>query len=162
MTKFTLFVYFFVWLGFLNDFYICTNTHLFTSLVKCALSQRWMCWNIWRDCVVCEFVCVLIHKFGQRGGPPVGHGVFSHVVCVTLFSLFPLGFLHLNVQLMHCNSSLSDVCISFFVELPNALAKDISGWFHSVCWLCHCTHVQMCPMDKVVCLPSLFSHIFCF
>lgn len=66
------------------------------------------------EIVLCVNVCVFIHEFGQRGGPPMGHGVCSRALCVTLFSLFPLGFLHLYVQLMHCTSSLSSVCIYFF------------------------------------------------
>lgn len=87
--------------------------------------------QIRRDSGVCECVC-FIHTFGQRRGC-----VQSGLPCCTLLPLSPPRF-HLYTWLMHCNSSLSDVCVYFFVELPNAIAKDISGWFRLICWHYHC------------------------
>lgn len=73
------------------------------------------------EIVVCVNVCVCVLSICLDREEVV----CSHAFRVALFSLFPLR-LHLYIRLMHCNSSLS-VCIYFFVELPNAIAKDVSG-----------------------------------
>lgn len=69
---------------------------------------------------VCVWMCVFIHRSGLRRGPAMVHGVCSHVLCVTLFSLFPLGFLHLS----HLTDSLQLV--------PQQCLRS------SVCWIAKC------------------------
>lgn len=96
--------------------------------------------QIWRDSGVCECVC-LIHTFGQRRGC-----MQSGLPCCTL------------LPLLRAFISTSDWCIAIhpsvmsafiFVELPNAIAKDVSGWFHLICWHYHCNLSSKCVLWRV-------------
>lgn len=140
---------------FFFSFYICTNTHLFYLIGRLFPVLGGGFVETFGEPVVCvrECVCVFVHTFGQRRGPVMVHGVCSHVLCVTVSSLFPPGFFFF---FFICTSDWcitgpphSNVCIYFFVDLPNAVAKDVS-WMISFdrLSLSLSSPVWTCPMER--------------
>lgn len=106
---------------FFFSFYICTNTHLFYLIGRLFPVLGGGFVETFGEPVVCvrECVCVFVHTFGQRRGPVMVHGVCSHVLCVTLSSLFPPGFFFFFFSSVHLidASQVLPIAMSAFISL---------------------------------------------
>lgn len=100
---------------FLNVFYICTNTHLFTWLFPILEMDLWRHfereWCVWKCVSVTFFFFFFVHKFGQMRGPPMEYGVCSHVLCPFLGAFF--------ISTSNWRIAIHPSAMSAFISLSN-------------------------------------------